>query len=334
MKLRALCLSLSLLAACSGSTPASTPDTSNADVALDAAADAPLDTAPAVDTLPVDSAPVVEPDVPEATAALIRARPYQSRVPSSYDGTRALPLVVVLHGYGASGLVQAAYLGLNPLYESRNFLLAYPDGTLNRTSQRFWNATNGCCDFAGQNVDDVAYVTAVIDDMAARYRVDPRRVYLVGHSNGGFMSHRMACDRSNRIAAIVSLAGAQWVDPMRCTPTDPVSVLQVHGTMDDTILYAGGSTVGGTATAYPSARDTVAAWARLNRCGDFAETGMRFDLVSDIAGEESHSGRHATCMGGAAELWTMDGAGHIPAFGPAWATAVYDWLEAHPKPAR
>lgn len=328
MKLRALCLSLSLLAACSDPAPASTADAGDADVSRDAA-DAPVDIAPAV-----DAAPVVEPDVPEATAALIRARPYQSRVPSSYDGTRALPLVVLLHGYSASGLVQAAYFGFNTLYESRGFLLAYPDGTIDRNRQRFWNATNACCDFGGTRVDDVAYLTAVIDDMAARYRVDPRRVYLVGHSNGAFMSHRMACDRAPRIAAIAALAGSQWNDPARCVPAEPVSVLQMHGTTDPTIRFDGGSTAGGAAAQYPSARDSVASWARLNRCGDFAETGMRFDFVTDVAGEETHSGRHAGCMGGAAELWTMDGVGHVPAFSSAWATAVYDWLEAHPKPAR
>jgi polyhydroxybutyrate depolymerase len=156
----------------------------------------------------------------------------------------------------------------------------------------------------------------------------------VGHSNGGFMAHRMACDRAARVAAIVSLAGAQWSDPSRCAPTEAVSVLQVHGLDDDTILYMGGSTAGTDTTMYPGARATVAAWGRLNRCGDFADTGMTFDYVTAAPGNETHVGRHAGCMGGAAELWSMDATGHIPAFSPAWAEAVIDWLEMHPKPAR
>jgi polyhydroxybutyrate depolymerase len=328
MKLRTLCAALAILAACSsGSSPAT-------DAAVDTApsdaspADVSTADAPAADTTPAT------PDVSPATAALITARPYQSRAPSSYDGSRAMPLVILLHGYGASGSVQAAYFGFNALYESRNFLFAYPDGTLNRNSQRYWNATNGCCDFTNSGVDDVAYITAIIDDMSARYRVDPRRIFIVGHSNGGFMSHRMGCDRANRVAAIVSLAGAQWADATRCMPSEPVSVLQIHGLIDDTIRYMGGSTTGAASAMYPSARETVATWARLNRCGDFADTGMTFDYVTTAPGNETHVGRHAACMGGAAELWSMDATGHIPAFSPAWGEAVIDWLEAHPKPAR
>ncbi len=316
MSLRTLCVALALTAACSGSDPVAPPD-----------ARAPADVAPDV------SPDVSEPDVPAAVAALVRARPYQQRVPSSYDGSRAVPLVVLLHGYGANGSVQSAYLGLSQLYEQRGFLLALPDGTVDRNGSRFWNATNACCDFANTGVDDVAYVTAVIDDMSARYRVDPRRVYLIGHSNGGFMSHRMACDRAARVAAIVSLAGATWADPSRCAPSEPVAVLEVHGTVDDEVRYDGGTTLSDQ-DRYPSARDTVASWARLNRCGDFADTGMRFDYVTDVAGPETRVGAHAGCMGGAAELWTMEGVGHVPGFSPAWIAAVYDWLMAHPKPAR
>jgi polyhydroxybutyrate depolymerase len=273
-------------------------------------------------------------DVSEATAAMIRERPYGQRVPSSYDGTSAMPLVIVLHGYGANGIGQSLYLGLTALYEQRNFLLALPNGTLNASNQRFWNATDACCNFAGQMVDDVAYITAIIDDMSARYRVDPRRVYLVGHSNGGFMSHRMACERSNRIAAIVSLAGAQYANASRCTPSEPVSVLQVHGTADATIPYMGG-TITGTMLRIPSARETVSQWSIHNRCGTFTESPTRMDYVTDIDGTETVQGEHTACApGGAAALWTLTGGSHIPALSPEWTDAIYTWLLAHPKPAR
>ncbi len=328
MKLRTLCATLAILASCSSGTSSPSPDAASVDVST--VTDAGADTSSPEASTPDVSAP----DVSSAVTMMIAARPYPSHIPSTYDGSRALPLVVLLHGYGASGSLQAAYLGLTGLSESRNFLLAYPDGTLNAQSQRFWNATNACCDFARQNIDDVAYVTAIIDDMSARYRVDPRRIFIVGHSNGGFMAHRMACERADRIAAIVSLAGAQSTDASRCTPSEPVSVLQIHGLTDPTILYRGGSLGGTAATMYPSARDTVATWGRLNRCGDFADTGMTFDYVTTAPGNETHVGRHGACMGGAAELWSMDATGHIPAFTPAWGEAVIDWLEAHPKPAR
>jgi polyhydroxybutyrate depolymerase len=273
-------------------------------------------------------------DVSEATAALIMGRPYRSFAPSIYNGSTALPLVIVLHGFGANGQGQSLYLGFSSLYEQRGFLLATPDGTLNTTGQRFWNATDACCNFGNAPVDDVAYITAIIDDMSARYRVDPQRVFLVGHSNGGFMSHRMACDRANRIAAIVSLAGAQFANLSRCTPSEPVSVLQVHGTLDETIPYMGG-TITGTMFRIPSAQTTVTNWSTLNRCGAFSESAMRRDFVADINGAETVLGEHTACApGGAAALWTLTDGRHIPALNAEWGEAVYDWLLAHPKPAR
>lgn len=271
------------------------------------------------------------PVAPRALDPRLRARPYQHRVPSRYDGTHALPLVVLLHGYCASGAAQSSYFGFDSLYESRGFLYAFPDGTPDVMTCRFWNATGACCDDYHAGIDDVGYLTALIDDMSSRYRVDPQRVFLVGHSNGGFMAHRMACDRAARVAAIVSLAGAVWLDPARCAPTEPVAVLDAHGTADEIIAFNGGMSTG--SERYPSERDTLATWARRNRCGAFTEATPRFDFVLDVAGAETHAGRYEGCAGGAVELWTMDGASHVPSLAPSWAGAVYDWLVAHPKRA-
>ncbi len=123
--------------------------------------------------------------------------------------------------------------------------VAHPDGTPDRADRRFWSATDACCDFGGANVDDVAYLTAVIDDVAARYAIDPKRVWVAGISNGGFMAHRLACERADKIAAIVSFAGATWADPARCAPTAPVSVLEVHGAADPVVRYEGGASLPG-----------------------------------------------------------------------------------------
>ena len=241
---------------------------------------------------------------------------------------------MLLHGYGATGQLQSTYFGLAAEAERSSFLLALPDGTTDSSGRRFWNASDACCNFLSVPVDDVAYLNAVIDDVQSKQRVDPKRIFVVGHSNGGFMAHRMACDRANRVAAIVSLAGAVWSDPARCTPTTSVSVLQVHGTVDDTIQYAGGMVSAAGAGRYPGARATVATWAAINRCAStFTDTMMRRDFVTNVDGAETVIGRHEACMGGAAELWTMEGAGHIPAFSSMWSDAVFDWLMAHPKPA-
>jgi polyhydroxybutyrate depolymerase len=260
---------------------------------------------------------------------LIAARPFRLRAPAGADRTSPLPLVVLLHGYGANGMGQDAYFALSEQVTPRRFLLALPDGTLDASGRRFWNATDACCDFARTGVDDVAYVRAILADVRGRYAVDPGRVFVVGHSNGGFMALRLACELSDEIAAVVSLAGAGWLDATRCRPSRPVSVLQVHGTVDAVIQFGGGMIP--NAGAYPSAERTVGDWAARNGCGAMrAGAGDALDLESAVPGAETTREAHGGCMpGGAAELWSIRGGAHIPAFTPEWAPRVVDWLFAH-----
>jgi polyhydroxybutyrate depolymerase len=262
---------------------------------------------------------------------ILAARPYRTVVPSGYDGGFAVPMVVLLHGYGASGSIQDDYFGFTALANAKTFILATPDGMAETggTQKRYWNATDACCDFFKTAPDDVKYLTAILDQTALEFRIDPKRVYFVGHSNGGFMSHRMACERSERIAAIVSLAGATWKDANRCEPTAPVSVLQVHGTADATVAFNGGIFYG---NAFPGAAETMQSWAKLNGCsGNLVEFGTPLDLDTVLLGDESTRSR-ATCAMGAAELWTIPGGAHIPRLGSSWGEEVWSFLQAHPKP--
>lgn len=270
----------------------------------------------------------------EPSNALVAARPYEKKVPQSYNPDKRTPLVVLLHGFGANGITQSLYFGLGDILEREGFLYAYPDGTTNSAGKQFWNATELCCDFEKTGVDDVAYIAAVISDMKAHYNVDPGRVYLVGHSNGGFMSHRFACDRADLVAAIVSLAGANWKDPGRCQPKDAVAVLQVHGDQDDAVPYGGGTR--GT-LMLPSAEETVAGWAGKNGCQATPDrSAADLDLEANLDGSETGVARHMGCRsGGAAELWTIRGGGHTPSFlRPRWAESIWGFLKAHPKPAQ
>jgi polyhydroxybutyrate depolymerase len=263
---------------------------------------------------------------------LIVDRGYELRVPASYENGTPMPLVVMLHGYSSFGVQNAAFLGLQSASERHGFLLAIPDGTVDADGNQFWNATDGCCNFDGSTVDDVGYILAVIDDASVRFDVDPRRVYLVGHSNGGFLAHRIACEHGDTIAAVVSLAGGQWKDPARCPAATPVHILQLHGTADETIAYDGGATESGP---YPSAHDTAATWAQKNGCaGALAPAGAPLDLVTTLAGAETSREAYAGCpAAGAVELWTMTGGGHIPSFDvDVIADTLWAFLSAHPKP--
>src|SRR5262245_13998623 len=151
-------------------------------------------------------------------------------VPSSYRAGVAMPLVLLLHGYNASGTIEEGYIQLAPVAEQRGFLYAHPDGSMNPSGSRYWNATDACCDFFQQGVDDSGYLLSLIQAIGAQLTVDAHRVYLVGHSNGAFMAYRMACDHPEAIAAIASLAGATWENSLDCLMRGAVHVLEIHGT--------------------------------------------------------------------------------------------------------
>lgn len=263
------------------------------------------------------------------------SRPYDIYVPTTYDGTTPVPLVMLLHGYGASAAIQEAYFQVQGLAESRGFIYVRPDGTTNQVGKQFWNATPACCGF-GTGIDDSTYLLDIINDVSAAYNIDPRRVYVMGHSNGGFMSYRMACDHADRIAAIASLAGSTFVNASDCTPSQSVSVLQVHGTADQTILYGGSAILG---QEYPSAEKTVSMWATYDGCAaPSTKASPPIDVEQSIAGPETKVETFTGCPAGVdVELWSVEGGGHIPAINTATAPyplteGIIDFLLAHPKP--
>jgi len=252
-------------------------------------------------------------------------------VPANYDAGTPAPLIVLLHGYTSSGAGQDSYMGFSAIADKYGFLLVSPDGDKEAggDENRFWNASSACCNFYQSDVDDSAYVLNIIEAVKADFTIDSNRVYLIGHSNGGFMSFRAAYDHSETIAAIASLAGATHAD-MRPAPENPVHILQIHGTDDGTIAYEG-SDIGGN--AYPSAQDTVTQWAQYNGCeAEAAERELR-DLVANLDGHESSVKvyNQGCKTGGSAELWTISDGSHVPSLSDTFAEQVVEWLLAHPK---
>jgi len=256
------------------------------------------------------------------------ARPVTLQVPVDFDETRTYPLVMILHGYGANGFVQQAYLKLGDVADARDMLVLAPDGTTDSTGKQFWNADPACCDFGGTNVDDVAYLGGMLDEIIAAWPVDETQVSVIGHSNGAFMADRMACARADIITSVAGLAGLG--PSAACTPTHAVAMLHIHGDNDGTVPYTGGAF--GAATS-PSAVQAIAAWGTRNGCTGTAAVSGRKDIDESLAGDETVVAPIGGCaVDGAAELWTIEGGSHLPAVNAAFPGELMGWLAAHPRP--
>jgi len=251
-------------------------------------------------------------------------RPAMVVVPADYDPTTPTPLLFLLHGYSASAAVQDLYFNLSSVTRELGVILVLPDGTEDRRGNQFWNADERCCDFGRTGVDDVAYLTGLLDEVETHYNVDTERVYFYGHSNGGYMSYRMACDLGDRVTAIASLAGATRTDDADCVRSRPVSVLQVHGTLDPTILYTS------TPDGHVGAVDGVERWASHAGCELSSVMGEARDFDTGIPGSETTVNIYNMgCVDGfTGEVWAIQGGGHIPRVTAMSTRQVVEWLLA------
>jgi polyhydroxybutyrate depolymerase len=254
-----------------------------------------------------------------------RDRRYLLHVPTDYDPTVPMPLVLAFHGFTASPEDMRDQSHYNDIGDQRGFIVAYPAGVLGS-----WNA-GACCGAALTTmVDDLGFVEAVLDELEDTLCIDPHRVYASGFSNGGFLSHRLGCELSDRIAAIGVVSGQEAM--ASCTPSRPVPVVQVHGTSDPVVPYDGNPFL-----HFPATLSTIDGWAMRDGCASTTKT-----LSSD--GDITCVGRDG-CMGGSdVVLCTRAEGGHewVPT-GDKWmggmppagfnATEYFaDFFAAHPMP--
>ena len=258
--------------------------------------------------------------------------PITIHVPASYDPGTPAPLAILLHGYGSNGSITKAFFGFATAAESAGIIYAAPDGTTDATGSPFWNATDACCNFTNSTVDDSGYLRALVEAIQAEYNIDARRIYFAGLSNGGFMSYRMACDHADLVAGIVSVAGATFANPADCTPSEPVHILQIHGTADDVIFYAGGVLL---AIPYPGAVQSVETWAQYNGC-ELTQVVPpdTLDLDANLPDAETTMARYPNgcSLGGSAELWTVNGGPHVILPTPDFGAAIAEFMLTHPQP--
>ena len=251
-------------------------------------------------------------------------------VPSGYNGKTAVPLVLSFHGRHGQGKDQAELSDFHKLGERRGFIVVYPNGV-----GKSWNALHGTGEAEERGVDDVGYVDALIAKLSERFKIDPNRIYASGMSNGGFFAHRLGCERSNRFAAIASVAGEMAPALAKsCKPDNPVAVMAFHGTRDRIVPIAGGKTDGGGSLL--SAERTAEIWSEFNRGSALKETFRK----GGVTCRSSQGGRAPVT------LCTVDDAGHTWPGGHQYAARllvgntnrdvnatemIWDFFAANPK---
>ena len=258
-------------------------------------------------------------------------RPTTVYVPSSYDSNTPAPLIISLHGFTLNPDSHERLIPLKPLSDSKGFIYVTPLGTAGSNGQTFWNALPECCDNTNSNRDDSGFFRRLILSIQEKLNIDPKRIHMVGHSNGGMMSYRMACEHSDLIASIASLAGATFKDTGDCIPSEPVSILQIHGTNDGVVAYNGGTFI--------SATGNIETWRTYNQCGSLeTDDHKTLDLDLRVLGIDTTITRVNDCPPGIGlELWSIAGGSHSPSASQngnesQLAASLIDWLYAHPKP--
>jgi polyhydroxybutyrate depolymerase len=144
-------------------------------------------------------------------------------------------MILHLHGYGSGGLAEQLYTNYMPIADTAGFIAAWPDGLIDGFGNRYWNVS-----VLNPNTDDVGFISAFIDSLCRWYAIDKGAVFASGLSNGGFMCHKLACELSNKIAAIASVSAAMTTEQYNtCSPLRAVPVMEIHGTADGTVPYTG-----------------------------------------------------------------------------------------------
>jgi len=225
-------------------------------------------------------------------------RNYFLYVPAINSPQESVPLILNLHGYGSNKLEQLFYGDFRAIADTANFIVAVPNGSMDLTGILSWNT------FGIGTVDDVNFISQLIDRINTSYSIDQNRIYSTGMSNGGFMSYELACQLSSRIAAVASVTGSMLTSKFtQCSPIHPVPVMQIHGTIDGTVPYEGNF-------AFSSIDSLVSFWRTQNQCSLLAE----FENVPDIVLSDNCATEHytwnSTASNSSVEFYKVIGGDH------------------------
>jgi len=235
-------------------------------------------------------------------------RTFHVYIPPTYSQNRATAVVFLLHGGFGTGLQAESAYGMNTVANANNFIVVYPDGFL-----RTWNAGLCCGAAAAMNIDDVKFISLLIDRLESFLCVNSNQVFSTGMSNGAIMSHRLGCELSNRIAGIAPVEGTMGV--MNCNPSNPVPVFEIHGTADMDVPWLGGVGCGGFGTNFTSVPYTINTWTNINHCNcQYGDTGCTSTYLRQGDGICISYG---SCSGVSVILCNITGGGHTWSGGEA-----------------
>lgn len=190
-----------------------------------------------------------------------QSRTYLVHVPKGHDPKKPAPVVLALHGMGMTGSMMDWLTGLNKKSDEAGFVVVYPSGLF-----LMWNAGSFTGKTAKGKPDDVAFIGKVLDDLGTVVKVDEKRVYACGMSNGAMMCYRLAAEMSDRIAAIAPVAGTIAIEESK--PKRPVPVIHFHGTNDTLVSFAMRKGKAPAFLTIKSVEESVQTWVKLNGCDE------------------------------------------------------------------
>ena len=255
-------------------------------------------------------------------------RTYLLHVPSGYRASSSAAVVLDFHGHGSNATQQEHRSGMSLLSDQQGFIAVYPQGVVGPDGRTGWatGARNR------PQVNDVLFVSDLLNHLQAILCIDPRRIYATGFSNGGGMTNVLACTLAGRLAAFAPVSGSYPPYPGGCHPVRPVPLLEIHGTADRTVPYNGSAR-----KQYPSILTWLQGWATRDGC---TREPTVFYKQANVTGLE-----WTNCQGNAIVIqYRISGEGHVwphVTFNKPGGTAVsslsalaliWSFFQQHPLP--
>ncbi|MES2762583.1 MAG: T9SS type A sorting domain-containing protein [Bacteroidota bacterium] len=214
-------------------------------------------------------------------------RNYRIYVPAIYNPANSVPLIVALHGLG-DNMTNFSGVGFDAVADTANFISVYPQAIADPNFGTAWNSGAGAFGFyPNVTVNDVDFIKSLIDTVSVHYNIHQSKIFSTGFSMGAFMTNRLACELSNKIASFASVSGTIG-SGITCTPSRPISICHFHGTADATISY--------TANMYGmNAQPLVNFWVANNSCNT---TPVHTNLPDAVPGD-GYTIEHDVYSGGA-----------------------------------